>query len=215
MRQPALRAALFAVAVLSGPLALTACHAPDSPDPGAAGRTGTAGGRDGTAAPARPVTAARFLGRGSCADRGPGYDEVDCAGARAAARVLARWNGPQASGPRCPSLTDFVLHLSAVDTGSSEEESAPEGYACMRNLRPPHPGDPGRGGGPLTVVGDCVRTTARPGVVKETACDGSRPEAPEYEVTHEAATRAGCPAGTDLYVQLGGGAPVGCARRLG
>ncbi|KNB49439.1 hypothetical protein [Streptomyces caatingaensis] len=209
MRRPALNAALCALAVLSGPLALTACHP--------AGRAGADGGAAAgpreEAAPVRAPRRAAYLAPGTCAGPGPSFPETDCGSGRARARVLARWNGPRETGPRCPEPTDFVLHLSEVDTGTSEEDSAPEGYACMRNLRPPHPGDPGGGGGPLTVTGDCVRTTA-PGVVKETACDGSQPHAPEYEVTAEVAARTDCPDGTDLYVDVGGGTPVGCARRL-
>ncbi|MGK5544529.1 hypothetical protein ACSNOH_07345 [Streptomyces sp. URMC 127] len=155
-----------------------------------------------------------FLARGECAGRSAqSFTEVSCRSAEAAARVLARYNGPRSGGPRCPGETDFVLHIDALDRGTSEESSAPEGYACMRNLQPPHPGDPGMGGGPLTVTGDCLYTQ-RDGVVKETACDGSGARAPEYRITTEVGARRECPPSTDLYVQVGGGAPVGCARRL-
>jgi hypothetical protein len=83
----------------------------------------------------------------------------------------------------------------------------------MRNLESPHPGDPGGGGGPRTIVGDCVYGTGK-GEVRETACDGSGEHAPQYEVTSAVARRAQCPPSTALYVQLGGTTPVGCARRL-
>ncbi|MBH1932952.1 hypothetical protein I5Q34_01365 [Streptomyces sp. AV19] len=208
MRRPALNAALCALAVLSGPLALAACHPTLRAE-----ADGTATGRRDEAVPVRAPRQVTFLAPGACAGPGPSFEETPCGGDGAVARVLARWNGPRATGPRCPDRTDYVLHLSAVDAGTSEEDSSPEGYACMRNLRPPHPGDPGSGGGPLTLTGDCVHTEA-PGVVKETACDGSQPHAPEYEVTDEVVARADCPDGTDLYVHVGGGTPVGCARRL-
>ncbi|MFI9718147.1 hypothetical protein ACIHFE_00600 [Streptomyces sp. NPDC052396] len=204
MRHPALPTALFVLAVLYAPVALTDCHTPGREDPGAA----AAGGERETPPPA-PV----YLARDACAGPAPGHTQLDCADPRAVARVLARYNGPPDSGPRCPADTDFVLRLSAVNAGDSEDLSAPEGYACMRGLHPPHPGDPGMGGGPLTVLGDCVYTE-RPGVVKETACDGSHAHPPEYRIATAAHTRDACPDGTDLYVHIGGGTPIGCARRL-
>lgn len=207
MRHHLLSAALLASATLSGMFTLSGCQ--EQPVQIAA----ASGGQTLQARQGRP---AQFLARGTCAGRGrgrPAFEEVDCASDEATASVLARYNGPQASGPRCPDDTDFVLHIAAVDTGTSEQESSPEGYACMRNLRPPHPGDPGMGGGPLTVAGDCVYTEHE-GVVKETACDGSTGHAPEYRVEETVPTRDDCPEQTDLYVDVGGRAPVGCARRL-
>ncbi|MEV0476471.1 hypothetical protein AB0I50_42455, partial [Streptomyces prunicolor] len=84
-------------------------------------------------------------------------------------------------------------------------------HACMRNLEPPHPGDPGGGGGPRTIVGDCVYGSGS-GQVRETACDGSGQRKPQYKVVKAVLRRASCPASTALYVQLGGEQPVGCAR---
>lgn len=221
MRHRALPKALFALAVLCGSGALAGCQLQGRPGAeivtqSEQGVQGTQGGRGGQAAleRAEPGRSATFLGQGSCAGRGrTAFTELDCADERATASVLARYYGPREDGPRCPDSTDFVLHITAVNTGTSESESAPEGYACMRNLRPPHPGDPGMGGGPLTVAGDCVYTE-RHGVVKETACDGSQGHAPEFRVDSTVRTRDDCPPSTDLYVQVGGGRPVGCARRL-
>ncbi|GAA0474114.1 hypothetical protein ACFQ2B_20820 [Streptomyces stramineus] len=204
MRHRALPTALLTLVALTGLTALAGCGTavPDGAGP-AAVPVGTPSPPGGT-----------FLARGECAGREDGpFTEVDCLSERATARVLARYNGPRAQGPRCPAATDLVLHVAAVDQGTSEERSAPEGYACMRNLQPPHPGDPGMGGGPLTVPGDCVYTE-RDGLVKETACDGSGAHPPEYRVTAGAGARSECPRSTDLYVHVGGGAPVGCARRL-
>lgn len=157
-----------------------------------------------------------FLAVDECSSRGrETFTEVPCTSERAAARVVARYDGKVAEGPSCPARTDFVLHISedrpAVDEDGNGE--VPRGYACMRNLEEPHPGDPGGGGGPRTVVGDCVYSAGR-GEVRETACDGSGPKAPEYRVTVAVAERALCPAATELYVSLGGGKPVGCAVRV-
>ncbi|MDT0492628.1 hypothetical protein RM717_19165 [Streptomyces griseus] len=152
-----------------------------------------------------------FLGPADCSSRGPEIREVSCRSEKAQATVLARHLGSAASGPLCPPATDFVLHIS--ETGEGARSRLTSGYACMRNLEPPHPGDPGQGGGPLTVVGDCV-TASRAGEVRETACDGSGERAPQYRVTSAVQRREECPGTTDLFVSLRGEAPVGCARRL-
>ncbi|MFK8906289.1 hypothetical protein [Streptomyces sp. YS-3] len=177
----------------AGTLLLTGCRQ----DPG------------GAAVPASsvpPSYGATFLGAGDCAARGHTFREVPCTSERAVARVLARREGTRAAGAAgCPADTDFVLYIGGE--GAS-------GYACMRNLEAPHPGDPGMGGGPYTVVGDCVYH-AGPDLVKETPCDGSGSHPAEFEVTSAVPRRPDCPASTALYVQLpGGGDRVGCARRL-
>ncbi|MFF6780107.1 hypothetical protein [Streptomyces sp. NPDC012510] len=178
-----------------------------------------------TTAPTRPSGYGTvFLGVDECSSFGTtSFTEVPCAGERAAARVVARHEGRVGQGPLCPPTTDFVLHISESrpsygmsggSGGSIEDEdgdgSVPQGYACMRRLQPPHPGDPGSGGGPRTIVGDCVYGAGR-GEVRETACDGEGRHAPEYEVTTAVGSEAQCPAATDLYVRLGGTRPVGCA----
>ncbi|MGC3001311.1 hypothetical protein ACPF8X_23815, partial [Streptomyces sp. G35A] len=155
-----------------------------------------------------------FLAVDECSSFGrTSFTEVSCASERAAARVVARHDGTVRDGPRCPATTDFVLHISEQRPSSDEDGdgAVPRGYACMRNLQPPHPGDPGGGGGPRTIVGDCVYGLGD-GKVRETACDGGGGHAPQYEVTKAVDTRSDCPASTALYVRLGGTSPVGCAR---
>ncbi|MET7284425.1 hypothetical protein [Streptomyces sp. NPDC005573] len=176
------------------------------------------GGRDHAAAPARgarPAAAATghgavFLAAGECSSFGTTrFTEVPCAGERAAARVVARYDGSPGRGPRCPPTTDFVLRVGLPGSPAA----IPEGYACMRGLEPPHPGDPGAGGGPRTIPGDCLYDLA-PGRVRETPCDGSGPHEPRYRLLKAVRKRTGCPASTALYVALGGAEPVGCARRI-
>lgn len=177
------------LACLLLPALLTGCRAP-------------AGAPVGDARPTNSGYGAGFLSLGTCSSFGTtSVTEVPCASERAAARVVARYDGVPADGPLCPATTDFVLHIGT------------EGYACMRNLEPPHPGDPGGGGGPRTIPGDCVYALGT-GQVRETSCDGSGGHRPQYRITEAAATRAECPASTVLYVQLGGTKPVGCARRV-
>ncbi|MEV8315422.1 hypothetical protein AB0Q95_14740 [Streptomyces sp. NPDC059900] len=157
-----------------------------------------------------------FLAVDECSSRGRAtFTEVPCTSERAAARVVARYDDTVAEGPACPARTDFVLHISEGRPAGDEDGdgTVPRGYACMRNLELPHPGDPGGGGGPRTIVGDCVYGAGR-GEVRETACDGSGARAPEYRVTSAVPERALCPAATQLYVSLEGRRPVGCAVRV-
>ncbi|MFI1165214.1 hypothetical protein ACH4UM_16760 [Streptomyces sp. NPDC020801] len=204
--------------LLAALLALTGCRR--APGPAGAGP-----GERPTAAAASTLPSgygAVFLGVGECSSFGTtSFTEVPCSGERAAARVIARHEGTPGDGPACPPATDFVLHISAQrpvsdsdgDGDGDGDGAIGQGYACMRNLEPPHPGDPGGGGGPRTVVGDCVYGAGR-GEVRETACDGTGKRRPEYKVTRAVRSRDQCPSSTALYVQLGGGEPVGCARKL-
>ncbi|MFI7088359.1 hypothetical protein ACIBUR_32790 [Streptomyces anulatus] len=197
--------AVLAVVLPVAALLLTACRIPDG--------TATTDDRGSAPAPASPGPSPYgvvFLGPGDCSSRGPEIREVFCRSEKAAATVLARHLGTPSSGPPCPDATDFVLHVSETGTGARSRLTT--GYACMRNLEPPHPGDPGQGGGPLTVVGDCV-TASRAGKVTETACADTGGRAPRYRVESAVRQRAQCPGTTDLFVALGGERPVGCARR--
>ncbi|WP_447037553.1 hypothetical protein [Streptomyces sp. DSM 118878] len=190
--------------LLAGALALTGCQG-----------SGGQGGMEGhTSVASRPSGFGKvFLAVGECSSRGRGaFTEVPCTSERAAARVLARHHGKARQGPSCPARTDFVLHISESRPAQDEDGdgAVPRGHACMRNLEPPHPGDPGGGGGPRTVVGDCVYSAGR-GEVRETACDGGGDRRPEYRVVSAVGSRARCGPATALYVDLGGARPVGCA----
>ena len=191
---------------------LTGCQMLSSSGTGedATGERPTAGG--GTSSTRASGYGEVFLAVDECSSFGTtSFTEVPCTSERAAARVVARFDGPVGRGPLCPATTDFVLHISAQKSSSDGESPVPPGYACMRNLEPPHPGDPGGGGGPRTIVGDCVYGSGS-GQVRETACDGSGGKKPQYQVVKAVAKRTRCPAATALYVRLEGKAPVGCAR---
>ncbi|RFU86681.1 hypothetical protein DY218_11140 [Streptomyces triticagri] len=173
-----------------------------------------------------------FLDVGECSTAGKDFREISCRSERAEAKVTARHRGRESDGPLCPARTDFVLHVTenrpAVDEDG--DGSVPRGYACMRHLQAPHPGDPGGGGGPRTIVGDCVYRS-KAGEVRETPCAGRtlRPDArrdhadgkdvpanaPEFRVGSAVAERAQCPPSTVLYVRLRGPEPVGCAQAVG
>ncbi|MFD7813857.1 hypothetical protein ACFV6E_13045 [Streptomyces sp. NPDC059785] len=199
---------------------LTGCQRlTDAPDnPSTAPRQGGVAGTHASGPSPHPYGSA-FLGVDECSSFGrrgtADVTEVPCTSERAAARVVARHDGGAADGPPCPATTDFVLHISEARPAADEDGdgTVPQGYACMRALEGPHPGDPGGGGGPHTIVGDCVYG-AGGGQVRETACDGGGARQPEYEVTEAVTDRRRCPAETVLYVRLGGSHPVGCARPL-
>ncbi|MFE9019018.1 hypothetical protein ACFYNL_10655 [Streptomyces sp. NPDC007808] len=200
---------------------VTGCQGPAGParedgrlsESTSASRAGTGDGQRVT--PTRPAGyGAVFLGVDECSSFGTtSFTEVSCTGERAAARVVARHDGTVGDGPPCPGTTDFVLHISEQSRTSDEDGdgAVPQGYACMRNLTPPHPGDPGGGGGPRTIVGDCVYDFGD-GRVRETSCDGKGEHKPQYKVTKAVDRRPQCPVSTALYVRLGGEKPVGCAR---
>ncbi|MBA0049685.1 hypothetical protein E0L36_01825 [Streptomyces sp. AJS327] len=165
-----------------------------------------------------------LLRRGECATRPPsrgadaagsGVTEVRCASERAFARVTVRHEGRTKGGPNCPARTDFVLHINEhrPDVDEDGDGGVPLGYACMRQLDGPHPGDPGAGGGPNTISGDCVYTTSGRREVKETPCAGEGAREPAYRVFRVVEGRADCPESTALFVDVGGDRPVGCARR--
>ncbi|GHG94263.1 hypothetical protein GCM10018780_17390 [Streptomyces lanatus] len=176
--------------------------------------TSSASGRH-VGGPTRPAGYGTvFLGVDECSSFGTtSFTEVSCTSERAAARVVARHDGTVGDGPACPGTTDFVLHITEQSRTSDEDGDGaiPQGYACMRNLAAPHPGDPGGGGGPRTIVGDCVYNSGG-GQVRETRCDGKGEQRPQYKVTKAVDKRAKCPLSTALYVQLGGEKAVGCAR---
>ncbi|MFH8972774.1 hypothetical protein [Streptomyces sp. NPDC017890] len=230
MRERWAAGAFCALSVLCAVL-VTGCQSPSGLAGGDSGANGNADGSgggngdgrlggeaaSGSAPAVRPSGyGAVFLAIDECSSFGTvSFTEVPCGSERAAARVVARENGRAGDGPPCPATTDFVLHISEQRPSADEDGdgAVPQGYACMRKLQPPHPGDPGGGGGPRTIVGDCVYD-AGGGKVRETACDGKGERKPQFEVVEAVAARADCPASTGLYVRLGGERPVGCARPL-
>ncbi|TDD75702.1 hypothetical protein E1293_28115 [Actinomadura darangshiensis] len=157
-----------------------------------------------------------------CVDKGFGTDEgnripaslrVGCDDSGAKAKVLKITDTGEASGfrfssrsePDCPGGTDGVTNV----RGKSDDKKYYE--ACVRNLKGPHPGDPGAGGAFLS-VGDCV-SSGSVGFGKEQPC--SKPD--WYgKVIARVDTEKSCPAQTLEAMKLksfGGGTvkrPVLC-----
>lgn len=181
------------------------------------------------------TTPAAQFAVGSCIGprTGPGvgdYREVACADPAATGSILSRsvssTPGVAAQLGRlsiaCPDATDVVVELSEL--GPPLDGDSPAGYVCIRNLKAPHPGDPGNGGGPAIVVGDCVAASSG-GDVQEIRCADRAKAKTRYRVvtvetvkdSPAAALVSPCAAGTDASFVLsrhGGERRVACAKRL-
>ncbi|GAA4709456.1 hypothetical protein [Phytohabitans rumicis] len=148
-------------------------------------------------------------------DQGGSWHEVSCTAPEAQARVTkvsqAQGNQRFTVRPDCPPGTDLALSQPGTAGGTSTL-----GYFCARNLKPPHPGDPGEGGG-IIEVGDCVHAEGES--IDEVPCDGSGAK-PQYKILQ--ITRAPCQKDrTDASFSLGStgvaGIPEGgfaCAKKL-
>jgi hypothetical protein len=90
-------------------------------------------------------------------------DRVACSSREAEARVLAVTALGDAGAEPCPLPTDDIVPM--VDAVTE--------YGCLRRLEPPHPGDPGRGGG-IVRVGDCVGDPDAGPPGQEAACGSPR-----------------------------------------
>ncbi|MFE7109104.1 hypothetical protein ACFU98_39420 [Streptomyces sp. NPDC057575] len=125
-----------------------------------------------------PMYGEKFLAEGECAAAEPGqkdvYREVPCDGPDAVAKVIYRVDAgfPVPFGATlCSENSDFAVNVPVSIATLEDKPVSGEGYACMRNLKAPHPGDPGGGGGPRIEVGDCVHSAAKAGSsVYEAAC---------------------------------------------
>jgi hypothetical protein len=131
------------------------------------------------------------------------YEPIACTDPRAIAKITAL--GATAHGTKpiqdsgCPDDTDM-----AVRTKDKLAPSADSQIYCARNLKAPHPGDPGGGGGGV-VVNDCVWVASSGGArvlndeVEETKCgDGSF-----AMVLAKTKDKSACPANTLSRIPLG------------
>ncbi|MFB6894175.1 hypothetical protein ACFCX4_33250 [Kitasatospora sp. NPDC056327] len=175
---------------------------------------------------------------------GAPYQPVDCGDVFAVAKVTKRGAAaaPGATagvpataatvGTDCEDTTDLVLDLGRNLAQATGTETAGDGrgaYACLRNLKPPHPSDPGMGGGPRIIVGDCVyqaKVLGGANVTRETACDTTGTHRPEHRVVKvyvpnfaKGGPQESCPEGTvQLSLSTTGRidlfGPVACGEKL-
>ncbi len=191
---------------------------------GVAGLTGCDSRREPPTAPPTPAPAgpeADGLKVGDCVapknNNAVGYREVWCSDPAALAKIEEVADTGRAgllATAACPANTDIVLNtfdFAQPLTGSNQ------GTACARNLKPPHPGDPGNGGGEIG-DGDCVYLAGT--LVQETECGGSKTQE-TYKIYRMSASLLAekCDKASDLSFTMSsaGGALGGlavCARRV-
>lgn len=123
----------------------------------------------------------------------------------------------------CSDSTDDVLGISGDPgwevAGSRDyaEYAVGEGYACVRNLKAPHPGEPGEGGMEIR-VGDCLEASDTGDRYEEVPCEGE--VLPDVKVIGQPDLDNNCPRKDDtrlteesiLDVAGLGGGPDYCAR---
>jgi hypothetical protein len=101
---------------------------------------------------------------GNCATVTSGRaTRVSCSAAGAQSRLLATMSFDGSGAGSCPLVTDDIVPM--VDSVTD--------YACLRRLRPPHPGDPGGGGG-VVRSGDCIADPAAGPPGQEAPCRSAR-----------------------------------------
>ncbi|MFB7187673.1 hypothetical protein ACFCZT_20740 [Streptomyces sp. NPDC056230] len=144
-------------------------------------RASDTGSSSPTASPtpsANPSYGTEYLAENECAAPVPGqpeaYREVSCKDPEAVAKVIDRADigiSEPFSATACSPHTDFAINVPVSLALLEDRRVTGEGYACMRNLKPPHPGDTGGGGGPRIEVGDCVHSgPKKDDAIKEVAC---------------------------------------------
>ena len=154
--------------------------------------------------PPAPATTApldnKSFAKGSCvADDPTASDDtanlaaVACSDPLAVAKVLEREPFDPTKVTSCSKpaeRADKLVQLSRLGTG---KDAGKLEYAavCLRNLSAPHPGDPGQGGGPNIIKGDCLvehkslqlsLSGDSDTTTVETACSATGYGAPNYRV---------------------------------
>jgi hypothetical protein len=138
-----------------------------------------------------PIEAGDCLGRGS--HLAGGYSPRGCDHAEATHEILAMVTDlGRADRPLCPAGTDELLPAEQGPVVDGDIASLPQTW-CLRNLEPPHPGDPGMGGGEL-VEQDCIVDAA--GAIDEVPCDGRGPAPPQHRLVGVVDVAEACPPGT-------------------
>ncbi|MGQ7750143.1 hypothetical protein ACUN29_16850 [Streptomyces sp. WC2508] len=139
-----------------------------------------------------PSYGEQFLAEGECAaaepDRKDVYREVPCKDPEAVAKVVDRADigyPDPFEATACSDNTDFAVNVPVSMALLENRPVSGEGYACMRNLKGPHPGDPGGGGGPRIQVGDCVHSAGKDGsYIAEVSCRaGGKKDGATHKVT--------------------------------
>lgn len=171
-----------------------------------------------------------LMAKGDCygwvTDNAPGRaEEMACDDSDAVGKVIkrAKEKTTQDTYIDCPDPTDDVLGISDASgpelAGSRDyaQYVTGVGYACVRNLKAPHPGDAG-GGGMEIRVGDCLWTEGPVDQYEEVPCEGEK--LPDLKIVGDLDLYGNCPRADDIQVSeesfldiAGLGGPTYCARR--
>lgn len=132
------------------------------------------------------------------------FVQRDCGDPRANVKIIEMIGPsfmPFAGEPNCPGGTDAMVEArqGPVHDGRIGVLSQPSTW-CLRNLRPPHPGDPGMGGGQLR-VDDCF-VIATSGSINEEACAGGTTP-PKYRLVDVVSMAADCPPSGTEPIRVG------------
>jgi hypothetical protein len=138
---------------------------------------------------------------GACVAHGEGDEmkSADCGSSEAFGRIIKLYRHKVIGFDEldCPADTDRFGRFGRTESGLSDM------VGCIRNLAPPHPGDPGSGGGILR-AGDCIDG---PILLKEVACSVEA----SGHLVGLVATASNCPPSTlDLITRNTGPRPVLC-----
>ncbi|MDN3359851.1 hypothetical protein [Actinomadura sp. DC4] len=140
---------------------------------------------------------------------GKEFHRTGCDADEAAAKIIKMTSRPLAglSSPTdCPDETDAMVGVEQTKGHLNLSNNV----ACIRNIKAPHPGDAGQGGGVFR-GGDCVVDPQQSSKLEETPCTS-----PHWAtVVRWAENSASCPQGGSYdSVSLIAGAKVLCVRRI-
>ena len=131
--------------------------------------------------------------------RSQGFLQADCDDPEATVEIIEMVGAlGLESPPLCPPGTDLLVNGEQGPLVDGDIAAVPETW-CLRNLEPPHPGDPGQGGGEL-VPGDCF-AIAENGEITEVPCTGGSAR-PEHRLLANERTAEACPAETADPIEL-------------
>ena len=124
------------------------------------------------------------------------FEPVACTDDRALSKIEAMGATPDPLGQTaesgCPDDTDQVFKQTGPLAIGRQ-------LVCARNLKEPHPGDPGGGGGPAIVVGDCVYIGSNANSFNDIVGDVPCAEQGWFaKVLAKASAKTECPADTTL-----------------
>jgi hypothetical protein len=126
------------------------------------------------------------------------FRQAGC-GDGATVEIVAMVDGNGPASPVCPEGTDVVVDGQQGPIDDGDITGVAQTW-CLRNLAPPHPGDPGVGGGEL-VQGDCF-SVETDGSIAEAPCDGSGAVVPRHRLLARVPTAGECPDGTAEPIDL-------------